>query len=196
MQETHGGLRDRQRAETLLRLHDAAIDLVQEHGLTETTVSEIADRAGVSRRTFFNYFASKEDAVLGAGEPTIPADAVDHLLDGPEQFDRAVRIVFSVASSGRHVRNRPAERRALIMAHPELKARTQHHAMIAHDLLAKALAERYDGADADRALALLLLATAVLRFAYSRDPDVLDTPDSPAVGTAINVFRTTIKDLS
>ncbi|WP_420039437.1 TetR/AcrR family transcriptional regulator [Gordonia sp. MP11Mi] len=196
MQETHGGLRDRQRAETLLRLHNAAIDLVQENGLTETTVSAIADRAGVSRRTFFNYFASKEDAVLGAGEPTIPADAVDHLFDGPGQFERAVRIVFSVASSARRVRNRPAERHALILAHPELKARTQDHAMAAHELLAKALAERYDGDEADRALALLLLAMAVMRFAHGRDPDVFDNPDSPAVGAAINVFRTTIKDLS
>lgn len=195
MQEIQVGLRERQRADTLLRLHDAAIDLVQENGLTETTVSAIADKAGVSRRTFFNYFASKEDAVLGAGEPTIPADAVDRLFDGPDRLDRAVHLVFTVASSVRHVRNRPAERRELVLAHPELRARSQHHAVAAQELLAKALAERYDSETAERASALLLLATAIMRFAYTRNPDVIDNPDSPTVAAAIDVFKNTIKDL-
>lgn len=196
VQETQMGLRERQRTETLLRLHDAALDLAAEHGLTETTVSDIADRAGVSRRTFFNYFASKEDAILGFGEPSLDPDAVNDLLDGPDQLGRAVRIVLSVAASIRHVANRPEDRRRLVGMHPELRSRAQHHAVAAQDLLAKALAERYDGDDADRASALALLGTAIMRFAYARDPDVIDHPDSPSVAAAINVFRTTIKDLT
>ncbi|MGO3325399.1 TetR/AcrR family transcriptional regulator [Gordonia sp. (in: high G+C Gram-positive bacteria)] len=195
MQKDQVGLRERQRAETLRRLHDAAIDLVQENGLLETTISAIADRAGVSRRTFFNYFATKEDAVLGVGSPTIPDDAVDHLFDSPDQLEHAVRVVFSVASSVRHVKNRPAERRELVRLHPELKARAQHYAIGAHDLLAKALAERYDGDEADRASALLLLATAIIRFAYSRDPDAADSPDSSSLADAIDIFKTMMKDL-
>jgi len=58
------GRRDRKRSATRQALHEAALRLAVERGLGDVTVEEIADAAVVSRRTFFNYFASKEDAVL------------------------------------------------------------------------------------------------------------------------------------
>jgi AcrR family transcriptional regulator len=59
------GLRERRRAETSARLTTLARRLTAERGLAGFTVEEVCDEAGVSRRTFFNYFASKEDAVFG-----------------------------------------------------------------------------------------------------------------------------------
>ena len=61
-------LRERNRRKAWLAIHAAASELALKHGLADTTVEMIADHAGVSRRTFFNYFASKEDAVLGIQE--------------------------------------------------------------------------------------------------------------------------------
>ncbi|MCT2581810.1 TetR family transcriptional regulator [Actinophytocola sp. S1-96] len=52
-------------ASTATRLATLARQLTVEHGLSGFTVDEVCERAGVSRRTFFNYFASKDDAVLG-----------------------------------------------------------------------------------------------------------------------------------
>ena len=57
--------RDRRRAETGHALVRGARLLTADVGLHGFTVEEVCDAAGVSRRTFFNYFASKEDAVLG-----------------------------------------------------------------------------------------------------------------------------------
>src|SRR5689334_10839736 len=49
-------------------LHEAAVALSIEHGLDKVTVEAIADAAEVSRRTFSNYFASKEEALLYSDE--------------------------------------------------------------------------------------------------------------------------------
>ncbi|ALG14944.1 hypothetical protein AOZ06_21245 [Kibdelosporangium phytohabitans] len=58
------GLRERKKLETRAKLAKIAIRLAAERGLENVTVDDIAGEAGVSARTFFNYFPSKEDAIL------------------------------------------------------------------------------------------------------------------------------------
>jgi AcrR family transcriptional regulator len=64
--ETVDTLRTRKKAATRQSLHEAALRLAMAYGLDGVTVEDIADEAGVSRRTFSNYFANKEDAILHA----------------------------------------------------------------------------------------------------------------------------------
>ncbi|MGY1691911.1 TetR/AcrR family transcriptional regulator [Geodermatophilus sp. SYSU D01105] len=102
-----GGLREQKKADTRRRLTEAAQELVLAHGLDGVTVEQVCGRAGVSLRTFFNYFESKEQAVLGpqpqvgtpesraafvAGGPTgdLLTDLLD-LLDPSAQFDEVGR---------------------------------------------------------------------------------------------------------
>jgi AcrR family transcriptional regulator len=58
------GLRERKKEATRRALHEAAVRLAVERGLERLTVEAIADAADVSRRTFSNYFGSKEEALL------------------------------------------------------------------------------------------------------------------------------------
>jgi AcrR family transcriptional regulator len=58
------GLRERKKVATRQALYEAAVRLAIAHGADKITVEAIADEAGVSRRTFSNYFASKEEALL------------------------------------------------------------------------------------------------------------------------------------
>jgi AcrR family transcriptional regulator len=60
-----GGARYQHKLETLAALRAAALQLALHQGLETITATDIATAAGVSRRTFFNYFASKEDALVG-----------------------------------------------------------------------------------------------------------------------------------
>lgn len=61
------GLREAKKARTRAGLARAALQLVAEEGLHATTVEAIAARADVSPRTFFNYFDSKDEAVVHLG---------------------------------------------------------------------------------------------------------------------------------
>ena len=58
------GRRDRHRVETRTHLADAAVRLFSERGYEATSVDDIADAAGVSLRTFFRYFAGKDDVLF------------------------------------------------------------------------------------------------------------------------------------
>lgn len=58
-----GGLRERKKAATRQALAEAALSITLEHGIEATTTVAIAEAAGVSARTFHNYFDTREDAL-------------------------------------------------------------------------------------------------------------------------------------
>lgn len=58
-------LRDRRRQQTTHEIETAALNLLAERTFDEVSVDDIAKAAGVSKRTFFRYFASKDDVILG-----------------------------------------------------------------------------------------------------------------------------------
>ncbi|MGG5259482.1 TetR/AcrR family transcriptional regulator [Phycicoccus avicenniae] len=85
------GLRDRKKEETRLRLHTAALRLAVERGVGAVTVEEIAAAAEVSPRTFFNYFATKEDALVDA-DPARTARVRDAVLARPPEESPAAAL--------------------------------------------------------------------------------------------------------
>ena len=76
------GLRERQKRARREALIDATHRLVAEHGLDAVTVETICDEAGVSVRTFFNYFETKDDAVLGHTPWQMESAAADEFVAG------------------------------------------------------------------------------------------------------------------
>lgn len=66
---------------TRLSISRHARELTAEHGFAGFTVEELCARVGISRRTFFNYFGTKLDAVFGHKEDGIPADALERFMN-------------------------------------------------------------------------------------------------------------------
>lgn len=208
-------LRERKRRETWLALHGAAADLVRERGLNHATVDEIAERAGVSPRTFFNYFATKEEAVLGLRAPVLSEQTLHEFRTGGPGLvlERVVRLLLAVLRSTMHESVSLDERRDLVRAHPELRERVAAHTAEAETVVSGLLTELSTADDStglaelglpespDTARALLMLAGTVLRFVYARDPATVlgnkDTPHGAATDAALDeataIFRKVIQ---
>lgn len=201
-------LRERQRLEVASAIHDATAELLLEHGWTATTVDMIAAKAGVSSRTFFNYFTTKEDAALGLRPLHVPEQARRAFLDGSDDlFDRAVRLTMEVIRTAAPDDGLGERRSELIRVLPELRSRLKHFATAAGELIEPILVEDLTGAASssessdlqrihDAAMALRMLAGTVIRFAFAKDPAALSTTTTSSLTAAIKTFREVTKSSS
>ncbi|HLS74211.1 MAG TPA: helix-turn-helix domain-containing protein [Actinomycetaceae bacterium] len=89
------GRRELNKARTHQAMVDAARDLGRERGLENVTAEDIADRAGVSRRTFFNYFTGIE-SVVAAGLATPLQRIADALRARPHEEDPLTAIIAAL----------------------------------------------------------------------------------------------------
>ncbi|MFD6178301.1 MULTISPECIES: TetR/AcrR family transcriptional regulator [unclassified Isoptericola] len=121
------GLRERKKRARSDAIVDAAQRLVLERGLDAVTVEEIAEAAQISPRTFFNYFESKDDAVLGQGAFELSADVREPFAAGGpsgrlvadlEVLVRALLHAFS--GHGQHAAERVLE---ILQREPRLLSR-------------------------------------------------------------------------
>jgi AcrR family transcriptional regulator len=168
------GLRERKKLRTRRALIEAALRLFQEKGYEETTVAEIAAAADVSTRTFFSYFAGKEDVVFFDGQARVDA-ALKVIADrrpGESVVDLLLRVTShsldTVTDADLTMELAPA-RRHLVMTVPALRARGLHLLFETQQRLADALhlayADEIDPVEAAAAIGSLMgaahLATTV-----------------------------------
>ena len=127
------------------RLVAAALDLFAERGYDQVTVAEIAERAGLTRSTFFRYFPDKRD-VLAAGQAVMSRLLVEGIAGAPSDvgpLDAVAAGLDNVAGSMTSFNRELAPRvQAAIAASAELQARDQlKHVSLVADV-ATALRER------------------------------------------------------
>jgi AcrR family transcriptional regulator len=161
MTEQPVGRRERKKLATHNALRAAALELSLEHGVDNVTVEQIADAADVSVRTFFNYFSSKEQAVV-AGESVASEAMIENLKSRPvdEPVLTSLRQVILVMAAGIPHRDRVAQLR-LVRRTPSLLPHQLAAYETTESTLAQVIAAR-TGTDVDTDLYPSLVAASVV----------------------------------
>jgi AcrR family transcriptional regulator len=109
------------------RLEKAAMELFQERGYENTTVEEIAARAGLTERTFFRYFADKRE-VLFSGSKELEKGIVDRIESAPEEAGPLDAVAAAFEAAGADLQDRRdlqfvRARYALVTTHADIQER-------------------------------------------------------------------------
>ena len=165
------GRRERKKRETRRALRTAALNLALDRGPDQVSVEEIADAADVSVRTFFNYFSSKEEALVtwDADLRAELAEAV-RLRPADEPPLTALRHAIAALLDGFEGKaDERAQRMRLVREHPSLLPRhLAAHAELER-ALAEAVADRLDIEPDDTYPTLVVTsAVAAMRVAVNR----------------------------
>jgi len=137
------GLRERKKEQTRRALEDAALDLFERQGFEHTTVEEIAAACDVSPRTFFRYFATKDQVLFGDdGEfDEMLADLEHRPADEPPL--QSVRAAVNAKIEGfADERDRLLKRARILAATPSLQFHGPHEHVGKIEAVVDALARR------------------------------------------------------
>jgi AcrR family transcriptional regulator len=173
----------------------------EQRGYERTTVAEIASAAGVSTKTFFNYFASKDEVLFPHLSRRIEA-AVDLIEQrGPDDqladvLAAAMQHMLADALTEEVDGGLAAARLPMIMSVPAVQAATLHRYFLAETQLAQALQQAYrDALDPAAAAAVIgsvmgaAIAAALVCLQYGTTTAQLRAAVERAVGIAIDGVR-------
>jgi AcrR family transcriptional regulator len=150
------------------RLERAAMELYREHGFDQTTVAQIAERAGLTERTFFRHFADKREILFarGAQLQELVVAAVASAPDSATPLEAAAAGIEAAGATLEESRGRrfARQRQAVIASSPELRERELHKLAAMAEGVAVALHGR--GMGEPGASILGEVAVAIFRISF------------------------------
>ena len=149
------------------RLEQAALELYTERGFDQATVAEIAERAGLTERTFFRHFADKREVLFG-GQETLFEVVTTHIAAAPDSaspIDAVGEALRAVGEMFEGRRDHARRRQAVIDANPGLRERE----LIKLASLSAAIADGLTRRGVAEPAAKLTAETAVAVFKVSFD---------------------------
>lgn len=150
------------------RLREAALSLYLERGFEQTTVADIAERAGVTARTFFRHFADKREVLFDDSSALQEKSlaALEGLPTTTSALDAVAAVLETVAQTVGGDRELARKRQAVIMANADLRERELIKLTSLSTALADRLRQRGTG-DIEASLAAET-SIVVFRVAFSR----------------------------
>ena len=160
------------------RLETAALDLFVENGYEETTVAQIADRAGLNRATFFRHFADKREVLFG-GEDLLAglfADAIRAAGSGAT-LTECLQAAFTAAEVAMTPQQRAkAAQRVLVVA---ANTEVQERGLLKHARIAGSISGALRARGADELTARLGAEVGMLAFRIAVERWMESDDDEP-----------------
>lgn len=206
--------RQQNRIDALRDIHRAAFDLTVAGNSPSVTVEAISKRAGVSPRTFFNYYRSKEDAILGLQPPTVREEQLD-ALSGHGSEGLLIRVLMllrdvikdSIMPVGDMAdKTDLAEFPKLLDLLPDARQRLRAHMVACENaaqvaVVAKLESNAFADVELDNmpdaeesARALIVLAGAILRFTYYHKPTEIFSSAPSRLEASVQIFKKVLKE--
>lgn len=176
------------------RLQAAALELFDEQGFERTTVAEIAQRAGLTQRTFFNHFVDKREVLFGLSselQQEIVREIATH-GDTLSPLDAVMRALEVAAGTTFEDRRAAVTRRhAIVAANPELQERELSKNAVLTEAIAAALHAR--GCDPETALFAAGAAMLAQQAAFQKWTQPGETRTlRDLLSDAVHSLRTTV----
>ncbi|MFH8410325.1 TetR/AcrR family transcriptional regulator [Streptomyces sp. NPDC018019] len=168
------GLREQKKQATRVALREAALRLALRHGPDRVRVDDIAEAAGVSPRTYNNYFSSREQAIVAAVTAEREARVAAAVAAGPAHDRLADALTEAVLEQ--YTAPRAHDELRLITASPGLRDAFLDTTAAIEDPLATAIGERLGDTGTPTARVLAASVAAAVRVAlqqWLRSPDAL-----------------------
>ena len=161
------GLRERKRRQTRERIVAAGLNLFIENGYEATTLDMIAEAAGISRRTFFHYFKSKDDILLARDGSNFPqALRTAMLAQSPDQTPLAAARDCFLGLASRYETRQSVIVDRLLRSTEALRARKSALFVEVEQTLFDAMSEIWPAPEQREGLRLAaMIASGVLRLA-------------------------------
>jgi AcrR family transcriptional regulator len=191
------GRREANKQRTRDQLEDAALRLFVELGYDQTSVTEVASAAGVAERTFFRYFASKEDVVfcwLDDDLEDFSASISDTLRSPTPAWTDLANGLEAFALRYEPAREITRLRAQLVQQTPSLEARAGRIQATWRNRTARLLADRYDRTITDRDVQLLAGVTIAVLSAAASEWVRTEPPLIDAVAAAIHRVNALLRD--
>jgi AcrR family transcriptional regulator len=178
------------------RLTSAALDLYLERGYDHVTVADIAERAGLTRRSYFRYFPDKRE-VLFAGSERLPAALREAVLAADPAAPPLAAVLDACDRFGSQIteilgHDHVARRRAVIDSSAELQERERTKSAAVTAALDGALRER--GTDPTTAALVAQVASVAIGLAFRRWSESDDASFTEGLHAVLDTLRAALGD--
>ncbi|NKY55340.1 TetR/AcrR family transcriptional regulator [Nocardia flavorosea] len=178
----HDGLRERKKQATREALRGAALRLALEHGSGNVRVEDIAAAAGVSPRTYNNYFSSREQAIVAAVTAERETSVAAAVAAQPAGVRLAEAVIESIVDRYTDAGEPTRDGVLLITTHPGLRETFLAGTSVIEHPLAEVIAARLGASGGPTARVLAASVAAALRVGLER---WLQPPAVPSAGTGL-----------
>lgn len=184
------GLREQKKQATRVALREAALRLALTRGPENVRVDDIAEAAGVSPRTYNNYFSSREQAIVAAVAAERESRVVAAVAAGPAHVRLADALTEAILEQ--YTEPRDHDKLLLIATSPALRDTFLDTTAAIEHPLATAIGERLGDTDAPAARVLAASVAAAVRVALDQ---WLQPPPAPLAATGLVIPSGSLPDL-